>query len=296
MEKLVDRLKDILEKNYFKKDKDGSYFYEIPADYRDVLSGDTIRQIINSDDPATEYEEILFEMDYENYEFEALYELIRKELEEEMYERHMGEIRDWIIENVYFKLPYEHFDAQKVLVNIIADTGDGNYDYTCNNFLNYYAPKIEDLEIEEESSVLWLVKQQGYTEKDLMDVITFEYDRDNKFLDSLNSELLNSCSSINALVFSIKMRLRDLINYLANPTDIVLSKDTSCGLANFWHGSGSLLNISLDKNVVIPKKHVRLTVDGNTGYSIQEIYGMCPSFWDNSFCLMVPDIDTSMPV
>ena len=296
MEKLVDKLKNILEKNYFKKDEHGSYFLEITADYRDVLPGDTIRQIINANDPVAEYNEILYETDFDAYEFEVLYELIERELGKDMYAKHMNKIRDWIIENVYFEPPTSHYDSQEVLVNLIVDTGDGNYDYTCNNLLNYCAPKIEDLEIMEESSILWLIKQQGYTKKDLLDVVANKHDHNNKFLESVQDELLNPTTSMNALTFFFEMQLGSLINYLNNPTDVVLSKDTSCGLVDFWNGAGSILEINLEKNVIIPKKYIRMDVDGNTGYSVQEIYGMCGSFWSNSFHLTVPVVDTSMPV
>lgn len=280
-EKMVDKVKNVLEKNYFEKDKDGFYFQDISADYRDVLSEETIKNIVNSEDPICEFNNFFNEWDV-SYEYEELFKLLRSELGETLYETNEDDMENWICENVYFNPPYEHYERQEVLVNIIVDTRDGNYDYTLNNFLNYCAPKVEDLKIDNKSSILWLVKQQGYTKKDLMNVIKFEYDKENKFLNSLNSELLNSTSSMNALVFSIKMELKELIDFLDNPEDITLDKNTSCGLVDFWNGAGSVLEISLDKNIVIPKQYARMTVDGSVGYSIQEIYGMCPSFWTES--------------
>lgn len=278
---LVDKIKKVLEEQYFEKDQYGEYYLQVLADYKDSLSEDTIKEIVNSDNPIEEFYSLFDEWDF-YYEYEYLYEQIKIKLGKETYEKYEDDIKDWIFDNLYFVAPYEHYEQQEVLVNIIVDVGDGNYDYTCNNFLNYYAPDIEELVIPKESSILWLVKQQGYTEQDLLDVINSRYDKKNKFLDSLNAELLNSCTSINALTFSIKMQLKQVIDLLNDPTDIVLDANTSCGLVDFWHGSGSLLGIELEKEVIIPKKYARVTVDGSVGYSIQEIYGMCPSFWTDS--------------
>lgn len=279
IKKVVDKIKVILKENYFEKDEHGYYYQDILADYRDTLSEDTIKEIINSENPLYAFNNLFYEWDLDCYEYGELYKTLKRELGEEIYEEHEDDIMDWINENVYFNPPYEHYEKQEVLVNIIVDTGDGNYDYTCNNFLNHYAPDIEELEIEKESSVLWLVEQQGYTKEDLIDVIKFEYNKENKFLDSLNDELFNSCTMMNALTFSVKIELGELIDLLDDPRDIVLAKDTSCGLVDFWQGSGSLLNIHLDKEVVIPEEYARVTIDGSVGYSIREIYGMCPSFW-----------------
>ena len=279
IKKVVDKIKVILKENYFEKDEHGYYYQDILADYRDTLSEDTIKEIINSENPLYAFNNLFYEWDLDCYEYGELYKTLKRELGEEIYEEYEGDIMDWVNENVYFNPPYEHYEKQEVLVNIIVDTGDGNYDYTLNNFLNYCAPNIADLEIEKESSVLWLVEQQGYTKEDLIDVIKFEYNKENKFLDSLNDELFNSCTMMNALTFSVKIELGELIDLLDDPRDIVLAKDTSCGLVDFWQGSGSLLNIHLDKEVVIPEECARVTIDGSVGYSIREIYGMCPSFW-----------------
>lgn len=284
--KLADKIKNILEDNYFEKDEYGNYYQDVLADYRDTLSEDRIRDIVNSENPIYAFNNLFYEWDFDYYEYDELYKTLKIELGETIYEEHEDDIMDWVGENVCFNPPYEHYEKQEVLVNIIVDTGDGNYDYTLNNFLNHHAPDIEDLEIEGESSILWLVKQQGYTKEDLIDVIKFEHGKENKFLDSLNEELLNSCTSINALTFSVRMKLGELIDLLDDPKDIILDSSTSCGLVDFWQGSGSLLDICLEREVIIPRKYARVTVDGSVGYSIRTIYGVCPSFWSKSAVLV----------
>lgn len=274
---IVDKISKILEKNYYRKEND-QYVADIHAEYTDEFEKGTIIKIANSDNPRDAFFEQFEEFGYFDYEFGYLLDFLYENLEDE-YLDNQDIIIDWVTDNVSFNLPYNHYLKQDILVNIIADTGDGDYDYTLNNFLNYDAPDVKDLEIEKASSILWLVKQQGYTKKDLLNVIKGKYDRKDKFLDSLYDELLNSCSCINALTFSVQMTLGDYMDLLENKSDIKLGKDTSCGLVNFWNGSGSLLNICLNKEVVIPRKFARITVDGGVGYSIQSIYGMMSSHW-----------------
>ncbi|MCK9471683.1 MAG: hypothetical protein M0Q88_08025 [Bacilli bacterium] len=270
-------IEEILGNNYYKKDSCGCWFCDIDADYRDEFDEGTIKKIVKSKHPKETFQNLFYEGDFDYWEWESLFKLLKDNLEE--YEELKDEITEWLNENVYFNPPFTHYKNQNVLVNILVDTGDGNYDYTCNNLMNFY----KDKEIYKESSILWLIKQQGYTKRDLLNVIKNKHDKNDKFLNSISDELLNSCSHMNALVFSVKMSLGELINYLEHPTDIILDKGTSCGLVDFWNGSGSLLDISLKKDVVISKEYANVSIDGGHGYSISEIYGILSSYWTNTF-------------
>ncbi len=267
-----------LERRGFKKDKYGLYSCDIYADYWDEFDDTTIMKIVRSKNPKEAFYDQF--SDYDFFEYDYLYSDIRSKFTNYKNE---DKIMDWLRENVYFNLPYSHYENQEILVNIIANTGDEDFDYTCNNFLNYYADDVEDLEIMEESSILWLLKEQGYGRKDLISVIKGEHDENNKFLQSVFNELINSCSHMNALVFSVKMTLWQYINYIENPQDIILDKGTSCGLIDFWSGSGSLLGIEIDKRLTIPKQMVNMSIDGGHGYSIIKIYGMMSDYWTRTF-------------
>ena len=65
-----------------------------------------------------------------------------------------------------YKLPEEHYLDQSVCVNIIVDTGDGNYDFVLNDVYPHYNGRYGDI-VPEEASVLWLVRQQGFTKRQL---------------------------------------------------------------------------------------------------------------------------------
>ena len=65
-------------------------------------------------------------------------------------------------------------------------------------------------------------------------------------------------------------------------SEITLAKETACGLYDTWNGAGSMLEIKLEKDVVLPLKYIdSASPDGCRGYSISSIYGVCGSFWTN---------------
>jgi hypothetical protein len=84
---------------------------------------------------------------------------------------------------------------------------------------------------------------------------------------------------MNALTFFTKMTLKEFIDYQENPTDLTISIEKNCGLYDPWNGAGSVLEIELEKPVKIPKKYIEMHIDGCRGYGVDEIYGMCSSFW-----------------
>jgi len=99
---------------------------------------------------------------------------------------------------------------------------------------------------------------------------------------------------MNVLTFLVKTTLRDLFNIaeamlsFTNGTPkescVVLRKDTMCGLFDPWYGAGSLLEIELQNDVVIPVSIIRSAKpDGCDGScSISEVYGMCGSAWKST--------------
>ena len=121
------------------------------------------------------------------------------------------------------------------------------------------------------------------------------------FMKSVYDELRNLTSSINELVFCVKMTVRqfcDLRDAIAVESDlnksyypkerkgrghIVLTKDSTCGLIDEWQGSGSLLEIALEKDIRLPIRYIaRVVYDGAVKYGIKEIYGVSDSLWSGA--------------
>lgn len=282
-EEMVNILKSIIEKETsLKMDENNNYNGEMYVDYRDELSLDSIKKISRSDQPMEIFYD-QFNTDFDVYEYDELYKIIENNWDEEKYgwfDEHEDFIRDWVHDNVFFNFPYDHFLKQEVNVDILVDTGDGDYDYTLNNFASYNAIKNET--INNESSILWLVNQQGYSKSQLNKAVrNREYDG-SKFLNSVVTECENVTTHMNALAFFIKMTLGEFIQFIENKTSITLDTESSCGLYDLWGGAGSVLEIALDKPVTIPAKFIETHIDGARGYGVDDVYGMSNDFWRDS--------------
>lgn len=176
------------------------------------------------------------------------------------------------------------------------DTGDANYDFTLNSF---YEGKINDL-----ASTVWLSKQQGYSKTQLNKAYNEGDYSKNSFLESLVAEYVNECTGINALTFLVKMPLGQAIAILETKKELektmtkdekycpkkikdrkylVLDKDVNCGLIDFWNGSGSLLELKLEKDVKLPIKFVHeISPDSCYKWGFKNIYGCDDSFYEES--------------
>ena len=313
MEQVIERIREALNVHtYLEEDEGGSYYGEIYADYNDELCVDTVCKILDSKYPRETFHDIITEA----YIHSDMYEYgpVLKALEEHFgdsdegldYDEHEEFIRDWVYDNVRFNFPYDHYLNQDVCLNIMVDSGDGNYDYTLNNFFNWYADRSDEREISELSSLVWLMKQQGYTTEQIHDFIKTEDTQGSKFLESVMEESANCSTSMGAVTFFVKMPLKEamdlherlyvgemektLAGYQEHTAKIaarngvlVIDKRVCCGLFDPWGGSGGLLGIQLERDVELPIKLIDSALpDGGRGYSAANVYGM--RSWDWSDC------------
>jgi len=279
-EEVIELVTNILEANtYLKKQEDGSFEGDIEVDYRDELGKDSIKKIVQSDNPMDTFYELFETFDAEDCEWQYCFKLVKEKWDNDLINLNDCEdiIIEWMNENLHFNFPYDHYLKQDVKVNIIVDTGDGNYDYTLNNWLTWDA---REEEINDESSILWLVQQQGYTRDQLENLIREHETCGSKFLKSVYQECENVTTHMNALAFFTKMTLKEFIELQENPYDLTLSEKTSCGLYDCWNGAGGVLEIHLERPVTIPKEFIEAHIDGCRGYGVDEIYGVSSSFWE----------------
>jgi hypothetical protein len=303
---IVELIKDCINKNcYLNYNKEnGTYTGDIYTDYNDYLEDSTIKDIFKSKNPKNKFYELLDEC-YVDCGFEYQYDVIKTiadNLDEEIYDGYEDFIKDWVYMHVNFNYPYEHYINQSVQVDIIVDTGDESYDYTLNCVYPHYNGRYGEI-INNQASLVWLTKQQGYTKLQLNKALRDCDYGDSKFLKSVRDEVANCTSHMNSLAFFVDITLGELldlqdkiiedsendikegyrtINKRKGKGYLTIDKNTSCGLYDNWNGAGSILEISLDKDVKLPIKYISsATIDGNRGYGVDEIYGMCSSFWKN---------------
>lgn len=287
VEKIV---RGILENKTHAKKVDNRYEVSMYVDYSDKVSDSQLAIISQADNKMETFYDVLCDFVAQTTDFERdeILKVIRHqwnqeehgsfEEKEEMVDEIIGELCD-------FNFPYEHYLKTEVYVNVLVDTGDGNYDYTLNNFNSHYASEGE--EIDDESSILWLTKQQGYTKEQLTKAVQEqEFANDSKFLKSVYEECLNVTTHMNALAFFVRMTLEDFIELCDKQQTLTLSSGTHCGLYDLWRGAGGPLEISLEKNVEIPYELIRAHIDGARGYGIDSIYGMLRSFWKETVVSM----------
>jgi len=311
IKRIVKRINDIIDVHaYLQVDKNGYYHDELYADYRDKFEERTIVEMFKAQNPREKFYESLDFFDYECDCRDELIKMIKEHFNDNgialNFDKYEDYIRDWVNENIYYTYPYDHYLKQDVYIDIIVDTGDANYDYTKNEL---FGCKYSDkgLSDKEESALVWLMQQQGYGMDAITDFVENKNMQGSTLLESIYQECINTTTCMNALAFFVKITLReafDLHDYVNNirltengyekisddpgePCEITLTKDTACGLYDTWNGAGSVLDIKLEKDVVLPMKYIDSALpDGSRGCSITSIYGMSGSFWtDNSLTI-----------
>lgn len=274
---------------------------EIYADYRDEISAETVQELLNAPyDSYTAFWEWLDEAYLETMDdaqHDAFSDMMDdlEILDEAQYD-FKDEFFDYFRDNCPCNPPTDHFLSQSFCCDVFIDSGNWSYDCTCEDYgNNYYATlykndKISD--IQDESSILWLARKQGYSKLKLYSYIykrNYAKKHPSKFLRSVNQELANITSNMNTLVFATTFTLEELLRLHTDDKNepLKISKTTSCGLFDPFNGGGSVLEIELEKDIVIDRKWVRgIYLDDAIRrasplcYGIDDVYGMLDSFWE----------------
>lgn len=311
VEKLQNKVMEII-KGLSYVNEDGGI--EIYTDYRErELSRQMLSDIMNSDNPREYFEEILndwamdYSIDYGDDELEKDIKMKLTEEETNLFDENSNEMWDIIRENTYYYYNENDFNND-VKVNIMVDCGNRNYDYTCDNILNWYGNSGSG-SIPKESSMLWLAKTQGKATA-LRKACKKQHRNDghyadrekekDSFVESCIQEFENLASSMGTVTFLVRMSLKQLLDLVElqkkeydenakydprkntkSKSYIVLDKKTECGLFDTWGGGGSVLEIELDKDVKLPIKYAIFCVEGCRmyGYDIDEVYGLVGECW-----------------
>ena len=292
---MIEQIRKIIQNEtcFIYKDENGMFRDDIIPNYDDKLSNKQIVNILEAVEPEFALEDMLREI-YEDSIFEAENNIL--DILIENIDAEEGDLREAMQEVFYVGLPVDHFMNQDVYVNIMMDTGDGNYDYVLNSCYRQYDSNTDE-KIHEKAALLWLAYQQGYGKAAFDRVMDEGIDKEG-FLKSVRTEVLNLGSHMSTLTFLVKMSLRECIriNKMVKLQDrnghfydatknpycgyIVLDRKTNTGLYDPWYGAGSLFEIDLDKDVVLPVRFIRSALpDGEDGCSVANVYGMNYSIW-----------------
>lgn len=140
-----------------------------------------------------------------------------------------------------------------------------------------------------DNALSYLIHQQGSKVSEVAEAYYGLEEPKNEFVKSVSEELEEfpgySMAELTALVTIDKDSLSVLDNIAYGEGAIEMSKDTMIGLYNEWQGTGSLLEIQLDKPFVVPADMVRGTQtegqrsDSISGYTVNDVYGLIGSAW-----------------
>lgn len=301
MKDIKELVKDYLAENHAREKKeDGNYHFEIYVDYRDEIGDEYAREILEADSPRDILIEKLWDW-YQEQEWDIIDNLVDdfkgkvdpKFLEDaniiEDGNLDDGDIREEFMDVVYVDYPEDWALGQEFCFNIIVSNGDDNYDFWLNEHIVDEDGKVD--ENAEKAGLVWLAKQQGYTFEEVVEALNSNPTivQMKPFLSSINDEVYNGYGC-EALTFCVKMTLGQAIELKEkmkeNPNDsIVLDKRVTCGLFNLWDGSGSILDISCEKDVEIPFKNIwKFYIDesrSNRYGSIHNVYGTTDALWKN---------------
>lgn len=304
-EEMSEAIRKLLRTDFpYAEETNGIFTIEIYADYRDEMQNETAIKILKAPDPMQAFWDILNEWytDCELSYRDELEDQLRKLLTETdglcpggLTDEEEDQFRDIVMELVSFSYPEDHYMNQEFYVNIMVDTGDGNYDFVLNDVYPAYCSYGEPLD--NKASIVWLAKTQGYTKSQLKKALRAgDMSNPKGFLESMRVEVANLSTHMNVLTFLVKLPLQKLIslNKLIRCTElqnsagsgsnrcgyIMLSKETETGLFDPWNGGGSCFQIELEQEIKLPIRYIRSALpDGGDGCSIERVYGMCGSAW-----------------
>lgn len=287
MKTLNELVKDYLAENYaWNKKEDGNYHFEIDVDYRDEIDDSTAQEIIEDDSPRDILIEKLWD-GYQEQEWDITDNIVdgfEEKIELKLFEHE--DIREAFMDAVCVDYPEDWALSQEFCFNIIVSNSDDNYDFWLNEHIVDEDGKVD--ENAEKAGLVWLAKQQGYTFEEVVEILKKDpVERPKTFLETVQQEIDNGYGC-EALTFCVKMTLRQAIELKEkikeNPNgSIVIDKRATCGLFNPWDGSGSILDITCEKDVEIPFKNIwKFYIDErrtNSCESIHNVYGATDSLW-----------------
>lgn len=200
------------------------------------------------------------------------------------------EAMDVLLEKVSFVPEYEYFLNDEVCVNFLLGTEEElNGDFTdikgsLEMLLKNQGYGMGDLKKTEADFQRMFLKSTSLDEK--IDIFNHQH---SEFLTSVCSELDNHVNSMGCLTVLAKMSYKDLAEFFQRdehgsviPKEIILPKETMVGIFNPWNGSGSLMEICLEKELTLSNQQIwDYQIEGAKvqGYTVKETYGFVDDAW-----------------
>lgn len=262
------------------------------------LDSDTIRKIWSKKEniKAETFEEVLSEEIYNNWRVTDSFDIseeyivnnvlkkyVEYPIESEEYEKITEKLYDEIHDNFNYdwgtEEVYESATVETLNIFIISNSEKRYLEDECldvNIFTDYNNLEMNaDILNSRLNSLAFLVQSQGYEVEDIYDE---EKIRNSKFLSSLKNELDNNGDSYSNIVFTkANCNLAEAIHLYNSQENLIIPKEgIYCGFVDVVNGSGSVLEIELEKDITISKENFKVITDfgDREGYSVSELYNL----------------------
>ena len=262
------------------------------------LDSDTIRKIWNKKEniKAETFEEVLSEEILNNWNVDESFDIseeyivnnvLKKYVEYPIESDEYEKITEMLYEKIHDKFNYD-WGTEKVYESATVETL--NIFIISNSEKRYLEDECLDVNIFTDynnlemnadtlnsrlNSLAFLVQSQGY---ELEDIYDEEKIKNSKFLSSLKNELDNNGDSYSNIVFTkANCNLAEAIHLYNSQENLIIPKEgIYCGFVGVVNGDGSLLEIELEKEIIINKENFKIITDfgDKEGYSVSELYNL----------------------
>ena len=273
-EQVILKVKEIIEnETCLEKINENEYKGEVTVGWDEMdLDFDLVKKYTNEGIERLKDDMTTWLCDSNTYEYECLFNVIKNNIDKDIYNEFSDDIMEYVYDNVYFEFPSEFVWDTQIPVNIlITDCDDWDYEFTKNC---YYDGELLN------GGAKWLIKQQGYDIKDYEREILVGEEFTNKFFESLHQEIIDTTTSLNALTVSLSMTLKEFFELKEAFNNkqfekLNISKYCDVGLVDFWNGAGGTLSIALSNDLILPISNIYdIDFDENFTYGINSIYGI----------------------
>ncbi len=269
---------------------------EVYVDYRDY---EHLESFVAGCENVTDFCDKLYDAYEESisYEENEVINNLAEKFEIKLGSEEYDELVEIVRDNLCVTVPVENFLRQEVRVNVLTNFyNDEKYSFTTDGWLRWIMKsqgyKLSDYPmLKEYSKFRYLVPVPGASyyrdpvKNDWNDVELNKYN--NKFLKSMLQEVNNQIIDyMRTFTFLATVTIEDYFKLKSGDyKSITFNKDVMCGLYNPWNGSGSLLEIELEKGVTVQKKNIyQVQLEGAKekncgGYKVDEVYGLVHSCW-----------------
>ena len=297
-QEIINIVEEFLGKQFYlkKEDSEGCYIYEagMPYGYEGV-SDYYIKEKFSSDTPRESISDDICDQEAElrDYFIDELRSELKATLGEERYYCCEDEIGEYLDEKVHYHLPKEYIYGESVPTHfVIAVEDEANHEFTLNS--------IEEDQLLD-GAIKWLIEQQGYSVEEFNSILRGEKKlaECSTFIKSVYYELENITTCTNKLTILSRLDISDILdwndlnmlakdNKMLEDINITIPKDVRIGLVDTYNGAGSVIEIELEKEIILPVKYVYdVKPDAYYRYSADEVYGPTYNFW-SKYSFKVP--------